>query len=334
MSCAVADILRGSTAWRLAVSRGVMALALLLPVSPVNAQTRIAVMPFRGIGVSPADAPLVDGLADMLSTNLSESKGIQVLERVQIKSAMQALKIDDSGVIDRNTAVELGKWLGATHVVVGTLVSLGQQVRMDSRVVSLSAGVIEKSARAEGTRKDLFALINTLSTRVLSGLTGEVVSFNEAKRVLLEQQFKFVVPSPPPQNMQRFVSQPMFDGVDPRLVVRFVADYFPEGPPPKPAGKETNDGLLKRLAGALTVTYAHATRVHLVVNDAVVATWAADQAQSTMETQQIISLGNIAAKLSVQTVRIGAGPVQTKTGAKINRIVDVAAKVLIERQNP
>ena len=82
------------------------------------------------------------------------------------------------------------------------------------------------------------------------------------------------------------------------------------------------------------MTYAHATRVQLVVNDAVVATWAADQAQSTLETQQIISLGSIAAKLSVQTVRIGAGPVQTKTGAKINRIVDVAAKVVIERQNP
>ena len=36
----------------------------------------------------------------------------------------------------------------------------------------------------------------------------------------------------------------------------------------------------------------------------------------------------------MQTVRIGAGPVQTKTGAKINRIVDVAAKVVVERQNP
>ena len=34
-------------------------------------------MPFRGIAVSQADSPLVDGLADMLATNLAESQGVR-----------------------------------------------------------------------------------------------------------------------------------------------------------------------------------------------------------------------------------------------------------------
>lgn len=82
--------------------------ALLLVATPVLAQTRIAVMPFRGIAVPPADLPLVESMADMVSTNLAESKGITVLERAQIKSAFDALKIDDSGAIDRATAEQIG----------------------------------------------------------------------------------------------------------------------------------------------------------------------------------------------------------------------------------
>ena len=72
-------------------------------------------MPFRGIAVSPADAPLVEGLADMLATNLAESQGIQVLERSRIKDALDVLKVDASVVIDRATAVKIGSWLGATQ---------------------------------------------------------------------------------------------------------------------------------------------------------------------------------------------------------------------------
>ncbi len=307
---------------------------VLFCASWASAQTRVAVMPFRGIAVSQADAPLVDGLADMLATNLAESQGIQVLERTRIKDALDALKVDASVVIDRATAVKIGSWLGATHVIVGTVAALGEQVRMDSRVVSLTAGVIENSARAEGTRKELFSLINTLSSRILNNLTGEVLSFVEAKRVLLEQDFTFVVPSPNPQNTQRFVSMPVFEGVDPPVIVRFVADYVAEGPPPRPAGQQAKGGLLGRLAEAFKVTFTHATRVHLVVNDAIVATWAADQAASTMETQQFISLGNVPTKLTVQTRRVGARPVRTTAGTTLTRIVNVVARVVVERQNP
>ena len=75
----------------------------------------------------------------------------------------------------------------------------------------------------------------------------------EAKRVLLEQEFTFVVPSPNPQNTQRFVSGPVFEGVDPPVIVRFVADYAAEGPPPRPAGQPAKGGLLGRLAEAFKV---------------------------------------------------------------------------------
>src|SRR3954454_17002357 len=99
--------------------------------------------------MTPQDRSLVDGLADMLATNLAESKDLKVVERAQIKSAMDALKIDNSVAIDQATAAKIGGWLGATHVVVGTLAQLGDRLRLDSRVVSLQAGTVEKSARAE-----------------------------------------------------------------------------------------------------------------------------------------------------------------------------------------
>src|SRR5262247_3343609 len=92
-----------------------------LTATPIAAQTRIAVMPFRGIAVPASDQPLVESLADMISTNLAESRDIRVVERAQIGNALNALRIDDSGAIDRDTALQIGKWTGATHVIVGSV---------------------------------------------------------------------------------------------------------------------------------------------------------------------------------------------------------------------
>jgi TolB-like protein len=300
---------------------------LLFVASPVLAQARIAVMPFRGIAVPAADLPLVESMADMVSTNLAESKGITVLERAQIKSAFDALKIDDSGAIDRATAEQIGTWLGATHVVVGSVAVLGKQVRLDSRVVGLKGGVIEESARAEGARDSMFELINTLSSRILVGLTGESVQFNELSRVILDRDFIIDPPNPSPGNVARFVSQPLFSSVTPGIVVNYVAEYVADALP----ANQTQKGLRGILQGLAGGKFTNVMRVRLLMNEAPIASWEGAQAVADSEQQRDVLIDGTPMMVGVRTGRLATRPVNVSTGTA-TAIGRVPLKLTITRK--
>jgi len=289
-------------------------------------------MPFQGVGaMTPQDRSLVDGLADMLATNLAESKDLKVVERAQIKSAMDALKIDSSVAIDQATAAKIGGWLGATHVVVGTLAQLGDRLRLDSRVVSLQAGTVEKSARAEGTKKELFDLVNTLSTRVLANLTGETIGFSEVARTILDKPFTLSVPST--SKAKQYVSEPLFQGSSPAVLIRYVVDYEKGDVPfTSPRGKLA--GLIGGVSGATGVgtSFSNPTRVQLFVNDEAVATWTPSQVNTTSIAQHPVSLDGKPANVTIETQRITAGPAPGDASKRI--VSGVSLKLTIERQGP
>jgi len=300
------------------------------------AQTRIAIMPFQGVGLAPQDKGFAESIGDMLATNLAESKGIQILERSQIKSAFSALKLDISVAVDQETAVKVGSWLGATHVVVGTLAALGDRVRLDSRVVSLKAGVVEKSARAEGTRKEMFDLVNTLSSRVLASLTGEAIKFTEGPKTLLDKSF--TLNASPTSKTKRLVSAAVFEGNDPPLVVTYATDYRPQS-----LGAVLGGGKGKGLGGWLekldqasgTAGFSNPQAIQLLINDTPIVTWSADDGRNNLETRQSMEIGGTPVNVTIQTQRVVAGPSRAQNGQPgPNQLSSVVVKVMIERQTP
>src|SRR5262245_12938845 len=54
---------------------------------------------------APADASIAGTVDPRLSTNLSQSTKLKVLERRRLEEALQALKIEASAIIDPSTAV-------------------------------------------------------------------------------------------------------------------------------------------------------------------------------------------------------------------------------------
>ena len=57
--------------------------------------------------------PLSKGLADMLITDLSNVKSIQIVEREKLESLLQEIDLGESKFMDPSTAQKLGKGLGA-----------------------------------------------------------------------------------------------------------------------------------------------------------------------------------------------------------------------------
>jgi len=297
------------------------------------AQTRIAIMPFQGVGLTPQDKGFAENIGDMLATNLAESKDIQILERSQIKSAFSALKLDNSVAVDQETAVKVGSWLGATHVVVGTLAALGDRVRLDSRVVSLKAGVVEKSARAEGTRKEMFDLVNTLSSRVLASLTGEAIKFTEGPKTLLDKSFT-IVPAAS-SSTRRLVGAALFEGNDPPLLVTYATEYQPQSLTASLGGNKGKTGigkLIDRVGGTVgaATSFANPQAIQLLINDTPIVTWSAGDGANNLETRQSMEIGGVPVNVTIQTQRV----VAPRTQAGTTQLSSVMVKVMIERQTP
>ena len=192
-------------------------------------QYRVAILPFKHVGVYSDMAEVAGNLPEMLASNLGESKGIRVLERTQINKAIANFQIEQSDLFDPEETIKIGRWLGATHMVVGSVTAVSQKVRIDTRVVDLEQGEVTNTAKVEGSREEIFDLVNTLSKRILVSLTGESPKFKELPRVFLIRTFTIrpPIPGPPAGVFGALLHQ----NDDPSFVVGWEAGYMSDNHP-------------------------------------------------------------------------------------------------------
>ncbi|MHB8876984.1 MAG: FlgO family outer membrane protein [Myxococcaceae bacterium] len=134
--------------------------------------------------------PLRKGLADMLITDLVKVKGIQVVEREKLEVLMKELKLADSGFLDPKTAQRIGKGLQANYVLTGAYLLVGEQLRIDARLVAVASGEVVAADKVEGKRADFFDMQKDLGDLVIRSL-GVTAGFEERKELRRMQTRSF-----------------------------------------------------------------------------------------------------------------------------------------------
>jgi TolB-like protein len=89
----------------------------------------VASFPAHSVGVTPFGvrtgdtviAPLAYGLADLLLTDLSRSRQLEIVDRLRINSILRELALADSGRLDTVSATRMGRLVGARRLVIGAL---------------------------------------------------------------------------------------------------------------------------------------------------------------------------------------------------------------------
>ena len=116
-------------------------------------------------------ASFVDGMPDMLITELMESGEIKLVERTKVQTAMKALKLETSGLTqDRN--LELGKWLGVDGILFGAFNRVGDRYRLDVRAIDVQTGKINVSASATCGRANILDMIPDIGRQLRVKLSG------------------------------------------------------------------------------------------------------------------------------------------------------------------
>jgi TolB-like protein len=138
-----------------------------------DARPTLAVLYFtNGALVGNADyGPLSKGMAEMMITELSRNPGIRVVERDRLQQLLAEQNLGNGDRVDKETAVRLGKILGAQHLLMGAFViDPKQNMRIDVRSVNTETSQIEYVETVDGKADQLFGLVSSLGAKVNAGL--------------------------------------------------------------------------------------------------------------------------------------------------------------------
>ncbi len=141
------------------------------PTSPTRAaggRKAVAVLYFTNLSQDASLDWLDRGLTEMLTTNLAQVQGIDVLSTERVQSALQRLGKGEAAKLGPAVALEVARNAGADAFITGTLLRVGPtRLRLDVRAQDAAAGQILFSDKAEGeTVQSVFGMVDQLTGRI------------------------------------------------------------------------------------------------------------------------------------------------------------------------
>ena len=127
----------------------------------------VAVLYFSNLSQDPALNWLDSGLTDMLTTNLAQVKGLDVLSTERVLSVVQHASKDGKS-LDPAQAQQVARDAGADAYVTGALLKVGPtQLRLDVRVQDTGTGQILFSDKLDGQDvQSIFGMVDRLTASI------------------------------------------------------------------------------------------------------------------------------------------------------------------------
>ncbi|MBA4239273.1 MAG: hypothetical protein C0448_01000 [Sphingobacteriaceae bacterium] len=142
--------------------------------TPNTDAKRIAILYFDNGSDNAELSRLRKGLADMLISDLSKIKMLNVIERARLEEILKEQKLNNSKEFDASTATKVGKLLGVQYILTGAFFDLMGSMRMDARIIDVETGKIIKSEGIDGQTNTFFDLEKKLVVKIASGLNVEL----------------------------------------------------------------------------------------------------------------------------------------------------------------
>ncbi len=144
---------------------------------------KIAVIEFSDLNDNVND--LGRFLAEELINELlkhKKDKGYEIVERRQLNKVLKQLKLSSSGLLDPKSMKEVGKILNVDSIVTGSLTDLGNDIKVNARIISVESAKIIASASTKIPKVGSVAkLMGQNSVKVSSGSSSSSSSATSSK---------------------------------------------------------------------------------------------------------------------------------------------------------
>ena len=154
--------------------RVAMALASVAMIAPVIAEAQarpvVAVMYFdnNSIGRDRADYDGVGkGIAELMINDLLANPNLRVVERERVQALITEQNLTKAGSIDPQTAIRLGKMIGAQYMITGGFMSDGRgNFVLTGRTINVETSAIGNPTRITAKGDDVLGMISQLTTKM------------------------------------------------------------------------------------------------------------------------------------------------------------------------
>ena len=125
-------------------------------------------MTFANITREPADDWIGTGIAETVSSDLKNVHNLSVIGRARVYDALRNLSTDAH--LNDSLAIDIGRRLGATWVVVGGYQRLGTSIRITANFVEVATGEVQRTVKVDGRIDDIFELQDKIVYELTQGL--------------------------------------------------------------------------------------------------------------------------------------------------------------------
>jgi TolB-like protein len=115
--------------------------------------------------------PLQQGFASLVINQLGGATDLRVIERERLQWLLSEQDLQrDPRRVDQETAVRMGRLLGATHALFGSFIQQGRNMVISARLVDVETGEIIMTEQVTGRAARFFELSERLSLQVARGI--------------------------------------------------------------------------------------------------------------------------------------------------------------------
>jgi len=140
-------------------------------------RVKIGILEFQSLNEEAKKDNLGKIISEMLTTSFVNSEAFKIIEREQLQKIIKEFKLSQSGIIDTSHAKQIGKMAGADAIVTGSVTKIGNDLRLDARIIDVESGIILTAEKSEG-KVDLRS-IGMMTDRIVAKLVNK---FYKAKR--------------------------------------------------------------------------------------------------------------------------------------------------------
>ncbi|NNE47239.1 MAG: protein kinase [Rhodothermales bacterium] len=137
--------------------------------SPESSSPSLAVMYFDN---QTPEENLERVLVDMLTTNLARYDNVNVMSSQRLFDILKQLGKQDIEFVDRSVATEVAEKGRIQTMVMGSIIQLGSQIRINAQLTDVETGSILASVSESGDSvEDVFSMVDRLTERISAELS-------------------------------------------------------------------------------------------------------------------------------------------------------------------
>jgi TolB-like protein len=134
-------------------------------------KVKIGIIEFQSLNEEAKKDNLGKIVSEMLTTSFVNSESFKIIEREQLQKVIKEFQLSQSGIIDTSYAKQIGKITGADAIVTGSVTKIGDDLRLDARIIDVESGIILTAEKSEG--KINLKSIGMMTDRIVTNLVNK-----------------------------------------------------------------------------------------------------------------------------------------------------------------